>query len=84
MDQSQSFVIHTFDSSANVHRAIHTRPTRFFTCLLLRLLLPRDKGLAVARSDAHVGEDLRRSQVDGRHVSGLVGNLLLEFLRGCG
>lgn len=60
---------------------IESRSFNASSSLLLRLLLPRDKGLAVARADAHVGKDLLWSKVNGGDVGGLVGNLLLEFLR---
>lgn len=46
------------------------------------LLLPRDKGLAVARADAHVGKNLFGTQLDGNHVGRLIGYLLLELLGG--
>lgn len=67
-----------FDSFANVHD--RSRSSVVPCSLLLRLALPSDEGLAVARSNAHIGEDLRRSQLNGGDVLGLVGDLLLEFL----
>jgi hypothetical protein len=47
---------------------------------LLRLVLTGHERLAVAGADAHVGEDLLLSELDGGDVGGLVGDLLLEVL----
>lgn len=85
---SQSFVIHKFRFHQQMYTELipHFRPNIPFhthtLSLLLRVFLPGDERLAVARTDSHVGEDLRWSQVNGDIVCGLVGNLLLEFLQG--
>ena len=83
MDLSQAFVIHRFRFISKCTQSYpHSSQFHFppSPALLLRLFLPGDEGLAVARADAHVGEDLLWSQMDGYNVCGLVGDLLLEFL----
>lgn len=47
---------------------------------MLCLVLTGHERLAVTGSNAHVGEDLLWSELDGGDVGGLVGDLLLEAL----
>lgn len=54
---------------------------RLYTIHLLFGLALRNKRLAVARANSHVGKDLLRSELDGGGVCGLVGDLLLQFLQ---
>lgn len=67
-----------FDSSTNIHDQTSTSTDS--STLLLRILLPRNKGLTIARANAHVGKNLLWSEVNGGVVSRLIRNLLLKFL----